>query len=82
MVKLTTLKINQTIVHDKGASTFFSYDTPICTKEADGSVTLYADWAYSPTTSKYRSQFLNGETRRKLLEGIYTLGRPYGTKDK
>jgi len=81
MVKLTTLKINQTIVHDQGASTFFSYDTPICTRNADGSITLYTDWAYSPTTSKYRSQFLNGETtaqtRAKLLVGTYTLRRPY-----
>ena len=81
MVKLTTLKINQTIVHDKGASTFFSYDTPICTREADGTITLYPDWAYSVTTSKYRKEFLNGETtaetKAKLLSGEYQLRRPY-----
>ena len=81
MVKITTLKINQTVVHDALGSTFFSYDTPICTRHHDGSVTLYTDWAYSPTTSKYRSQFLNGETTRetvkKLQEGTYSLESPY-----
>ena len=81
MVKITTLKINQTVVHDEGASTFFSYDTPICTREADGSVTLHSAWCHSKTTSKYRSQFLNGEstaqTKAKLLAGTYTLRRAY-----
>ena len=81
MVKLTTLKLNQTIVHEAGKSTLFSYDTPICTREADGSITLYTDWDYSTTTSKYRSIFLNGETtvqtRRKLLNNTYPLRRAY-----
>jgi hypothetical protein len=82
MVKLTTLKVNQTIVHEDGKSTLFSYDTPICTKEVDGSITLYSDWDYSATTSKYRSQFLNGETTKqtlkKLMSGTYVLRRAYG----
>ena len=80
MVRITTLKINQTVVHDTEGDTFFSYDTPICTRHPDNSITLYPDWAYSPTTSKYRSQFLNestAETRKKLMEGTYTLRRSY-----
>ena len=81
MVKLTTLKANQVIVHDEDGSTLFSYDTPICTRHHDGAVTLYTAWRYSVTTSKYRTAFLNGETtketEKKLIDGIYTLRRPY-----
>lgn len=80
MVKLETLKINQTIVHDSVGSTFFSYDSPIATKHHEGAVTLYTDWAYSPTTSKYRSIFLGestAETRKKLVNNTYQLKRPY-----
>lgn len=80
MVKIETLKINQTIVHDQGSSTLFSYDTPICTKEVDGSITLYKDWNYSNTTSKYRSMFLGEglkDTRDKLVRGIYKLRSAY-----
>ena len=81
MVKLTTIKVNQTIVHDNEGSTFFSYNTPICTRHHDGSITMYTDWDYSSTTSKYRSQFLNGETtaqtRKKLATGTYQLRRAY-----
>lgn len=80
MVKIETLKINQTIVHDGETSTFFSYDTPIATKEADGSVVLHTDWAYSVTTGKYRNQFLGEgivETRKKLLSGEYILRQAY-----
>ncbi len=81
MVKLTTLKLNQTVVHEDGKSTLFSYDTPICTREVDGSITLYTDWDYSATTSKYRKIFLNGETtaqtRSKLLNNTYKLRRAY-----
>jgi len=80
MVRLETLKINQTIVHDDTGSTFFSYDTPIATKHHDGSITLYTDWAYSVTTGKYRNQFLGegiAETRKKLADFTYKLESPY-----
>jgi len=81
MLQLVTLKVNQTIVKESDMDTFFSYDTPICSRMVDGEVVLYTDWCYSPTTSKYRSQFLNGETtketQKKLDEGTYTLRRPY-----
>ena len=81
MIKLATLQLYQVVVHDEDGSTLFSYDTPICTRHHDGDVTLYTDWRYSATTSKYRSIFLNGETTKeteqKLMAGIYTLRRPY-----
>ena len=81
MVRLTTLKVNQVIVHEGARDTFFSYDTPICSREPDGSITLYEAWNYSVTTSKYRREFLNGETTRetikKLKDNIHTLGRAY-----
>ena len=81
MVKIESIKTNQIIVHDKGVSTFFSYDTPICSREIDGTITLFTDWQYSVTTSKYRSIFLNGEstkdTANKLADGTYTLRRAY-----
>jgi len=81
MVRIETLKVNQTIVYDEEGSTFFSYDTPICTIHSDNSVTLYPDWEYSKTTSKYRSEFLGEstkETTKKLAEGTYRLGCAYG----
>ena len=81
MVKITTVAFNQTEVHKDGATTLFSYDTPICTRHSDGAITLYTDWRYSVTTSKFRSRFLNGEktpeTQRKLDNGVYILRRPY-----
>lgn len=77
MLSITTLKANQIVVHNKGASTFFSYDTPICTRSCNGHITLYTEWNCSATTSKYRKQFLNGETtketQKKLNVGVYTL---------
>lgn len=80
MVKITTLKVNQILVHDDLGTTFFSYDTPICTKLHNGNTVLYTDWCYSRTTSKYRSEFLEestADTKKKLLAGEYTIERPY-----
>jgi len=80
MVRIETLKINQTIVRDNLGATFFSYDTPICTRHHDGSVTCYADWNYSRTTSKYRGQFLGESTavtREKLANNTYKLEQAY-----
>lgn len=74
-IRITTLKINQTVVHIGKVSTLFSYDTPICTKTPKG-IVLHPSWAYSRTTSKYRSQFLGEttrETRKKLVAGEYTI---------
>jgi len=81
MVKLKTLAPNQTIVYDDIGATLFSYDTPICSRDYSSKIILYPAWRYSATTSKYRSQFLNGETtretQRKLDVNTYTLRNTY-----
>jgi len=81
MVKIKTIAPNHVVVTDSIGATLFSYNSPICTREYDGSIILYTDWKYSKTTSKYRSQFLNGETtketQRKLDDNVYELRRPY-----
>ena len=76
IIEGATANINGTEV--KGTM-FQSYETSIAFKPYWGVATfLYADkWKYSPTTSKYRSIFLGGEstkeTEDKILAGEYTL---------
>ena len=82
MIRIETLKINQTIVHEPTKSTFFSYDTPIVSRTKEG-ITLHTDWNYSRTTAKYRSQFLGEttpETKAKLVSGEYAF-KDYYAKD-
>lgn len=67
-----------TINTDKGTKRIFqSYKTIIAVMDEDGNVTLDKNkWDYSPTTSRYRNQFLRektAETRRKINSGVYTL---------
>jgi len=77
MVTVSTIAPNQVTIFDNIGTTLFSYDTPICTRPYNGSVILYPAWRYSKTTSKYRRQFLNGEstkeTQSKLDKNIYIL---------
>ena len=80
MITIETLANNQVVVTVGNEPTFFSYDTPICTKKVDGRIILYSKWNYSKTTSKYRNKFLREttkETSKKLQEGQYTLGGDY-----
>lgn len=80
MIRLTTLKVNQVIIHEPHRSTFFSYDTPIASKYKDGTIECYEDWNYSRTTAKYRSKFLNestSETRDNLRDGIHKYKETY-----
>lgn len=80
MVKVETIGANHIIIIDEGDRTLFSYDTPIATIMSNGNVVLYKDWAYSATTSKFRSEFLRektADTRKKLLDHTYTIERAY-----
>lgn len=70
---------NQFVIYTKEGKYFQSYDSLIVFKPNDGSPTQLdrLAWRYSATTSKYRSQFLRGETTAQTLEninrGIYEL---------
>jgi hypothetical protein len=61
---------------DNGETIFQSYSTTIAVKK-NGEITLdKCYWNYSPTTSKYRSRFLQestAKTKEKIKAGIYTL---------
>lgn len=67
---------NQFIIWDNDETIFQSYNTTIAIKRK-GEVTLDKTyWNYSPTTSKYRSRFLQEKTlatKEKILLGVYTL---------
>jgi len=72
---------NQFIIRQRtgrGIREFFqSYRSVIAVIDENGCVTLDRDkWDYSPTTGKYRNQFLGEdirETRKKIKQGIYAL---------
>jgi len=66
---------NQFIITTDDAIFFQSYGSLIAMKK-DGKITLFEDWNYSKTTSKYRAAFLRettAETQKKLDNGEYTL---------
>ena len=74
-LRLDYLGAKQTVVHIGDTRVLVSYNSIIAVIE-NGKVQLGKDWAYSKTTSKYRSSFLNettAETRVKLINGEYTL---------
>jgi hypothetical protein len=67
-----------TINTNKGTKRIFqSYDTIIAVRDEDGKITLDKNnWEYSPTTIRYRNNFLcenTAETRKKIKNGIYQL---------
>ena len=67
-----------TVETNKGIKRIFqSYDTVIAVSDEDGKITLDENyWDYSPTTARYRNNFLcenTAETRRKIKNGIYQL---------
>lgn len=72
---------NQFIITDGKYKTFQSYKSIIAiietTKHGDEYITLDGNWwKYSPTTSKYRNQFLGEttkETQAKIDSGKYKL---------
>ena len=67
---------NQFIIYTAEGSYFQSYDSVIVTNNS-GKITLDNNtWDYSPTTGKYRNEFLGegiAETRAKIESGEYTL---------
>ena len=84
-VKVTQMSSNRTgeavrnqirIVTSDGVY-FQSYESIIAVKRPNGSVELDSKyWNYSPTTAKYRNQFLNEttkETQKKIDSGVYKL---------
>lgn len=76
MASVLSLAPNQIVVYNNGVETFFSYDTPICSRDIDSIITLHPSWNCSKTTSKYRSIFLGestAETTARLAAGIHTL---------
>ena len=68
---------NQFLITTDEAFYFQSYETIIAKRTKDGKIFLDVNrWDYSPTTGKYRNQFLNeniNETRKKIDKGIYIL---------
>jgi hypothetical protein len=69
---------NQFIITDDNRNQVFqSYDSIICRRDADGTVTLDDKyWDYSKTTGKYRNMFLDekkSETEKKIKSGEYKL---------
>ena len=59
---------------EKTGERFFQSYGSVIVKIHNGQVTLGKDWNYSPTTSKYRNQFLGEttkETQAKLDSGEY-----------
>lgn len=51
---------NQFIIESENKVMFQSYDSPIVEiDEKHKTITVYRDWDYSTTTSKYRNQFMN-----------------------
>lgn len=50
---------NQFIIFNETTTMFQSYNSLICKIENDYKITLYNDFDYSTTTSKYLHQFLN-----------------------
>lgn len=67
-----------TITTKKGTKRIFqSYNSVIAVKDENGNITLNkSKWDCSPTTSKYRNQFLGettAETRKKIKDGTYKL---------
>jgi len=67
---------NQFIIYTAEGNYFQSYDSVIVTNNS-GKITLDNNtWDYSPTTGKYRNEFLGegiAETRAKIESGEYTL---------
>ena len=70
--KISQLKENQFILKDlnNNAIYFQSYESLICKIENDYKITLYNDFDYSKTTSKYLHQFLNDFTCYDLYDFI------------
>lgn len=67
---------NQFIITSDKGRLFQSYDSAIALIDSDGVVHLSDHWDYSPTTSKYRSTFLNEttkETQAKIEAGVYKM---------
>ena len=68
---------NQFIIYTDEGNYFQSYQSVIAFRANDGRVTLDSYyWEYSPTTGKYRNQFLGEgivDTRAKIDSGEYEL---------
>jgi len=67
---------NQFIINTPKATYFQSYKSIIVKQTAKKTILDRYYWNYSPTTSKYRNQFLNEttkETEQKIKTGVYTL---------
>ena len=64
MLKVKTLKNNQYVINDSDTekTMFQSYNSPVIEIDRnDLIITVYPDYDYSITTSKYRNEFLNNE---------------------
>ncbi len=69
---------NQFIIKTDEGRYFQSYDSVIVFKNYEDGITYLDEkkWDYSPTTGKYRNQFLREdkrETERKIKNGTYVL---------
>ena len=70
--KISQLKENQFILQDLDNNVIYfqSYESLICKIENDYKITLYNDFDYSKTTSKYLHQFLDEFTYYDLYDFI------------
>ena len=68
---------NQFVIYTDEGTYFQSYQSVIAFRANDGRITLDSYyWEYSPTTGKYRNQFLGegiADTRAKIESGEYKL---------
>ena len=75
-IGVNQIKANQLEIRIGGYRTLISYDSVIVVIDPTGQVFLGDNWKYSPTTSKYRNQFLSEttkETQEKLDSGVYKM---------
>lgn len=69
---------HQFIVHEEDTVKFKSYNCIIASRNVKtGEITLDKNlWDWAVTTARYRAKFLGEttrETRKKVLDGVYTL---------
>lgn len=60
---------NQYIIRDGNRVMFQSYESPIIEIDGDNErITVYKDYDYSATTSKYRNQFMQSQGLRDMAD--------------
>ena len=70
IMKLTRIGYNQTVVNlNNGTEIFFSYDTPVAGKSADG-IYFRTEEYYSRTTSRHINKYLENVNVVKVSQDV------------